>query len=207
MNHLIKSIALVGIKHCGKSTHGKNLSAFFNCPFFDTDDEIIKATGKSAREIYLESGENAFKQAETESCANVIKESHAEPIVISTGGGICNNEQAIKVLKDSKCVFVFIKVPEEVAADRIVKQADFSSSPIANLPAYISKENPHSETEVRAIFHKFYTSRVKLYEPLADYTLDLAQGSKQANTQKLIELLATARAATSTAATAFAATT
>ena len=55
----MSSIILLGIKHCGKSTQGKLLAKYFNCPFFDTDDEIEVLTGKSPRQIYTEQGKEA----------------------------------------------------------------------------------------------------------------------------------------------------
>ena len=62
----MRSIILLGIKHCGKSTQGKLLSNHLGCPFFDTDDEVTKLTGKSPRELYIQLGKvplNALKAA------------------------------------------------------------------------------------------------------------------------------------------------
>ena len=38
--NLSKSIILIGIKHSGKSTQGKELAKHFGTSFFDTDDVI-----------------------------------------------------------------------------------------------------------------------------------------------------------------------
>ena len=36
----MKSIILMGIKHCGKSTQGRLLGGMLSLPFMDTDDVI-----------------------------------------------------------------------------------------------------------------------------------------------------------------------
>ena len=50
----MKTIVLMGIKHCGKSTQGKIISQKLGLPFYDTDDVITLLTGKTPREIYTE---------------------------------------------------------------------------------------------------------------------------------------------------------
>ncbi|MBQ1794978.1 MAG: shikimate kinase, partial [Treponema sp.] len=51
---LNKTIALMGIKHCGKSTQGKILAKKMGSDFYDTDEVIAEQTGKSPRQIYTE---------------------------------------------------------------------------------------------------------------------------------------------------------
>src|SRR5574344_2860197 len=92
---LQSTVILCGMKHCGKSTHGRRIAALFGCPFFDTDDEIAKNTGKNARQIYTESGEDAFKAAEAEACRKIAGYASEHVCVIATGGGICNNSAAM----------------------------------------------------------------------------------------------------------------
>ena len=64
---------LTGIKHCGKSTQGKILSENLNIPFYDTDDVIEEMTGLTARQIFSEKGEGAFKNAEAEACKFILE--------------------------------------------------------------------------------------------------------------------------------------
>lgn len=186
----------MGIKHCGKSTQGRRLSASFNCPFFDTDDEILKSTNKTARQIYVEKGEDAFKDAELDACRKIEAIVKDVPSVIATGGGICNNIEAIKVLKSTNGIFVYLKISEVLAADRIVREAIFTAQGIENLPAYIAKKSPQSEKDIRAIFHDFYIQREQKYNEIADAIVDVSDESKSANTQKIIDLLAVAGFAT-----------
>lgn len=186
---LKKSIILMGIKHCGKTTQGKLLSEHFNCSFQDTDTEILKETGKSARQIYIEDGEKTFKNREADICKKMNVLAQQKPIVIATGGGVCSNPEAIRALRCIDGVFIYMKINEAVAAGRIVREAVFSAHKIENIPAYIAKKNPQSEKDVRDIFHEFYAVREQQYKAIADYTVDVSDYSKKANAQKIIKLL------------------
>ena len=196
-----RSIILCGIKHCGKSTLGKMLAAALDLDFYDTDDLIYEQTGMDARAIYKSQGKDAFMAAELKACeylqellsapneASQAKEAAAaKSAVIATGGGICQNEPAIAILKKLGTI-VYLEVPEITAAGRIVREARFlPDGTIQNLPAYIANKNPADQKEVRAIFHDFYMERTKKYRSLADITVQ-AQGSRSENTKKILSAL------------------
>ncbi|MBQ4379055.1 MAG: hypothetical protein II821_07660 [Treponema sp.] len=193
----MKSIILLGIKHCGKSTQGKLLAKHFNCPFFDTDDEIQNLTGKSPREIYTEDGKEAFLKAEKNACENLSSRmsSASEPdfgnfAVIATGGGICNNSEALKVLHELG-TFVFLNADERTAVSRIVWEIKYDSDgSMKNLPAYIANKNPKNVQEVRSIFHDFYEERQKIYKDLSDVEVRLEHSAtKQENMARILEKL------------------
>ncbi|MBR1912390.1 MAG: hypothetical protein IJ828_08560 [Treponema sp.] len=185
-------IILMGIKHCGKSTQGKVVSEKLSVPFFDTDKVIEDEMGMSAREVYVQSGEEAFKAAEAHACASVAEKLKGagsctvRDAVIATGGGICNNSKAIDILHPLG-KFVFLVAPEKVAADRIVREASISpEGKITNLPAYIAKKNPGSLDDVRALFHMFYEERVKIYSKLCDVCIRMDNVPKHVNAQRII---------------------
>ncbi len=198
-----RSIILCGIKHCGKSTLGKMLAAALDLDFYDTDDLIYEQTGMDARAIYKSQGKDAFMAAELKACeylqellsapnesSQTQEAAAAKPkrAVIATGGGICQNEPAIAILKKLGTI-VYLEVPEITAAGRIVREARFlPDGTIQNLPAYIANKNPAGQKEVRAIFHDFYMERTKKYRSLADITVQ-AQGSRSENTKKILSAL------------------
>lgn len=184
-----KNIVLLGIKHSGKSTLGKHTSTALGFPFFDTDNEIFSLTGKTPREIFNAQGKPAFIQAEYQACDALLKNLKGQTAVIATGGGICDNAQALEVLK-SNSIFIFLNVAEEVSLERILREVKFNGEEIADpstLPAYINKKNPHTRNDVRTIFHDFYTERVAIYKSIADISIDLNKDSISANTTKIVE--------------------
>lgn len=112
----------------------------------------------------------------------------AKSAVIATGGGICQNEPAIAILKKLGTI-VYLEVPEITAAGRIVREARFlPDGTIENLPAYIANKNPADQKEVRAIFHDFYEERTQKYKSLADVSVKM-QGSRDENANKILAAL------------------
>ena len=196
-----RSIILCGIKHCGKSTQGKRIASALGLDFYDTDDLIFEQTGMDARTIYKSQGKDAFMAAELKACEFLrdklsggkaqyagAASPDAKSAVIATGGGICQNEPAIAILKKLGTI-VYLEVPEITAAGRIVREARFlPDGTIENLPAYIANKNPADQKEVRSIFHDFYEERTKKYRSLADITVQ-AQGSRSQNTKKILSEL------------------
>ncbi|MCL2410351.1 MAG: hypothetical protein FWC97_01790, partial [Treponema sp.] len=61
----MKNIFLTGAKHSGKTYTGKALAILSNIEFIDLDELILQETGKTPRQLYLESPD-VFQKAETE---------------------------------------------------------------------------------------------------------------------------------------------
>ena len=161
-----KSIILLGIKHSGKSTQGLLLSKELNCPWIDLDDKITELTGKTPREIYTQQGAAGFMQAEENACLKVVEEFKNQKIVISTGGGICDNAPALEILSQFG-TFIFLKTTEEVSISRIINKAEqLSNGTWKNLPAYISNKNPKTENEISILdditLHRLCVGYIKL---------------------------------------------
>lgn len=186
-----QGIILLGIKHCGKSTLGQMLANQFNCPFFDTDDVIAEMTGKTPREIYQQQGAEAFMEAEARACdylSRYLASLGEAEYVIATGGGICTNQQALDSLQRLG-FFLFLEVPEEVAAQRIIDEIQWVDGVMTNLPAYIASEHPTSTEDVAKIFGRFYQQRSNQYRRLAQITCNLKGKTAEENCRLLCEAL------------------
>ena len=187
----MKSIILMGIKHCGKSTQGKLLGEMLELPFFDTDSLISGRTGRTPRQIYLEGGEDAFKDAELDACTALAEQIRASgtDAVIATGGGICANPAALAALRPLGS-FVFLQADEQIAANRIVREVSVAADgTLSNLPAYIAAGHPQSLSDVRREFHRFYLERTSLYAAAADVTVQMLRLPKQENARRIMQAL------------------
>lgn len=183
------AIILFGIKHSGKSTQGKLLAEHFNCPVVDVDEEITKNFGKTPREIYMAKGPVGFMYAEEMSCKKIAQDWKDKTVVISTGGGICDNAPALNFLRPLGD-FIYIDVSERTACNRILKKATQAEDGTwTGLPAYIAKKNPASEAEVRKIFNSFYVERTEMYKAFADICVPTNEDTKEANTQKILRAI------------------
>ena len=114
------SIALIGLKHSGKSNHARRLAEYLGLRFFDLDDCILRAhpNGKSIRQLYAERGEAWFRRAEMNALEQLPREDH----VLATGGGTMENQPLMRELRARKTVLIFLDVPENLLFERIEKK-------------------------------------------------------------------------------------
>ncbi|GGV78545.1 shikimate kinase [Streptomyces griseoloalbus] len=77
-------IVLVGPMGVGKSTVGALLAQRLRCAFWDTDDVIVAAEGRSVADIFTEEGEERFRALEKDAVATALAEHDG---VLALGGG------------------------------------------------------------------------------------------------------------------------
>ena len=183
------SIVLMGCKHCGKSTQGRLLAKKLGLDFFDTDDEIARLRGIEARVLYKTKGVTEFTLAEEEACCEIIKNNSDRRIVISTGGGICDNPPALQALRAAG-TFVFLRLDIKYSIERIMEKIEEVSPGVFNgAPAYVLSENPASLDDIRAILLKKYTERFRQYQTIADIVVDMKKAPIEENFNTLLEAL------------------
>lgn len=79
-----RSVVLVGLMGCGKSSIGRRLATKLALPFIDADEEIERVAQKSISEIFSDHGEAFFRDRESKVIARLL--AHG-PQVLATGGG------------------------------------------------------------------------------------------------------------------------
>jgi shikimate kinase len=110
-----KNIFLVGMPGSGKSTVGKLLAEKLELDFYDLDNEIEKAQGRTIAEVFSEGGEDLFRKIEAEMLINTI--SNKDSLVIAAGGGTPCFYDGIKVMNESG-VTVYLETPIELLISR-----------------------------------------------------------------------------------------
>ncbi|MCL2800513.1 MAG: shikimate kinase [Treponema sp.] len=159
-------IILTGPKHCGKTSTGRLLAKACSCDFIDLDEEIFRQTGKTPRQLFLESsiehptehsGGDLFKKAEANAAA-AIAERKSGFTVLAAGGGIIDNPEAIIALKNTKAAVVYLNVSANTAWERIVLAGD--------LPPFLKTENPQ---ETHRTLHE---RRAAEYLKTADFIIE-----------------------------------
>ena len=114
VNFSMRSIVLVGMPGCGKSTIGKSLAEKLGREFYDCDEYITETTGKTPAEWITGDGEARFRCIETEALAELTRRSAS---VISTGGGSVTVESNRGLLRQNGPV-VFIDRPISQLTDK-----------------------------------------------------------------------------------------
>ena len=188
--NLSETIVLMGCKSCGKSTHGFEIAKYYDVPFYDIDDVISQMSGMFPRNLYTKKGEGAFMMAEEAACQKVLDENKDKAIVISTGGGICDNPPALTVLRGNSCRFVFLNVEVKNSIERIMSKVTTNEFGILqNLPAYIAKKEPKNAAEAEKFLTERFEDRNRKYASIADVIVRLKKASKEENLKFILEAL------------------
>lgn len=140
-----QNIVLVGMPSAGKTEVGKRLSAMLNMPFFDSDEEIKKRTGRTPADIINTDTEAVFREIESETLYELSLKNH---IIIATGGGAVTREENMINLKANGKIY-YIDRP----LDLLVSSPD---RPLSS-----------SKPAIAAL----YNARKTLYENAADKTV------------------------------------
>lgn len=150
-----KKLFITGVKHCGKSTIGKNLSKIKDIPFYDLDDLIEESVNMGVREFYKKEGRDRFLEEESKAI-NFLSREVNHPFICSTGGGICDNSSIFSELNSIGLV-VFIDEKFDVIFKRVS---------LGGIPAFLKTDDPESE------FKELYNKRSKKYREAADIVVN-----------------------------------
>jgi len=106
----------------GKSSVGNILGRRLNWPFEDLDDRIQRRDGRSIEQIFAESGEAFFRQAEHQALREMVAESGENPRVVALGGGAFAQPENIALLQEAGALTVFLDGPVEELFERCQAQ-------------------------------------------------------------------------------------
>lgn len=98
----MENILLVGMPGCGKTTVGQQLAQELGKKFVDADQALEETTGQRITDILPSQGEAAFRALETQTLADLGKQSG---LVIATGGGCVTREENYDLLHQNGTVF------------------------------------------------------------------------------------------------------
>jgi len=117
-----ENVVLIGMPGCGKSTAGRELARLLGFDFADTDEEVLRLSGRTPAEIIRADGEDAFRKIEHEAAAMLGKRSGC---VIATGGGIVTRAENYDPLHQNGTVIYLTRPLTELATtDRPLSAAN-----------------------------------------------------------------------------------
>jgi shikimate kinase len=113
----------------GKTSVGRALGQRLNWFFEDLDDRIERRTGRRIAEIFRDSGESVFRQAEHESLQEVLLELRGGVSrIVALGGGAFVQEKNAELLASEGATTIFLDAPVEELWDRCRRQANESGT-------------------------------------------------------------------------------
>ncbi len=113
-----RSLVMVGLMGCGKSSVGRRLAGVLDLGFVDADDEIETAAGKTIPEIFADHGEPYFRNGERRVIARLLR---AGPQVIATGGGAFMDPVTRTNIKDAG-VSIWLKAELPILMRRVLRR-------------------------------------------------------------------------------------
>ena len=110
-----KNISLVGLMGSGKSLIGKLLSKDLGMKHYDSDNHIEKTLKKSINNIFIDHGEEYFRNIEKEVILALLKYKNC---IISLGGGAIMDKLTRKALKASSYT-IYLKTDIDLLCQRL----------------------------------------------------------------------------------------
>ncbi|GAA3088543.1 shikimate kinase [Streptosporangium carneum] len=143
-------VVLVGAPGAGKSTVGRLLAGRLRVAFRDTDADVEATAGKPVGDIFVEDGEERFRELEAQAVRQALAEHDG---VLSLGGGAVLAEATRELLAGHPVVYL------EVGLSQAVQRVGLASArPLLVL-------NPRSQLK------KLMDARRPIYEGLATLTV------------------------------------
>lgn len=145
-------LILIGPPGCGKSTVGAALADKLSIEFIDTDSAIEASYGHKISDIFVDKGEEFFRDLEF---TTLTKSLSVSDCVLSLGGGAPIALRSQDLLKSSQTPVFFLDVSLAVAAPRVG----------------FNRDRPLLLGNPRAQWQALAETRRPIYESLASFVI------------------------------------
>jgi len=177
---LPENIFLVGLMGAGKTSVGRTLAKRLHKTFYDTDEEIERATGVKIPVIFEIEGEAGFRAREAKLLAELVRRTN---IVLATGGGAVLSEQNRRLLAEHGTV-IYLRA---AAPDLWQRTHHDKNRPL------LQTDDPLKKLQ------ELFAQRDPLYREIADVIIDTGSQSVGSLAHKLEQRLAQFRRGSGTA--------
>jgi len=132
----ITNLIITGFSGTGKSLVAEEIARRLSWDFLDTDEEIVKQTGKPITEIFRQDGEARFRELERET---IKKACQQRQTVIAIGGGAIVDPKNYELLAKTGLI-VCLEATPEIIYERLFREA--ASSPETEVRPLLATDNP-----------------------------------------------------------------
>jgi shikimate kinase len=142
-DHGAPAVVLIGPPGAGKSAVGPLLADRLGVEFTDTDADIGAAAGKPVGDIFIENGEDAFRELEREAAANALAVLREHGGVLALGSGAVLDARIQGLLDGLPVVYLsadFATVARRVGMER--PRVVLPGNPRGRLRAMLEERDP-----------------------------------------------------------------
>jgi len=139
----VSAIVLVGPPSAGKTSVGSLLAAELGVPFADTDDLVAAAAGKPVGDIFVDDGEQVFRELERGAVARGLDAVGPEGGVLALGSGAVLDPDVRRMLAGQVIVYLeagFATVAKRIGMDR--PRVVIPGNPRGRLRAMLEERRP-----------------------------------------------------------------
>ena len=149
-----RSLYLIGMMGCGKSSTGRPLAERLGYGFVDADAVIEQAAGCSIPDIFDRDGEAGFRSLESQ-VLSAISQRHS--LVVATGGGVVTQPENWGMLHSGIVIWLDV-VPDQLLqrlnADSTVRPLLQTADPEAALNALLNERRPlYAEADLTVVIN------------------------------------------------------
>jgi shikimate kinase len=162
-------LVLVGPPGSGKTTVGRVLARRLAVPFTDVDAVIVERAGKPIADVFLDDGEEAFRELEREVVAHSLATVDG---VLALGGGSVLAPETRQLLRGHRVVHLTVGL-----ADGLRRTGMSTARPL------LAGVNP------RATFRALLEARAPLYREVATVEVDTSRRSSGQVARSVLEAL------------------
>lgn len=159
---------IIGPPGSGKSTVGPLLAQALGVPFRDTDADIVAAAGKPISDIFVEDGEEHFRELERYAVAKALAEHDG---VLALGGGSVLAAATRDLLAGQTVVYLGVDLGNAVAR------------------VGLDRGRPLLAINPRATLRHLMEQRRPLYEQVATHTVDTSGRTPEDVVAEIVSLV------------------
>lgn len=172
-------LVLVGMMATGKTTVGREVAECLGRPYFDSDELVETASGRTVREIFATDGEAGYRPLETAALIGALD--GPEPAVIAAAGGVVLAEANRQALRRPGVTVVWLRASVPVLLRRIEAAGGPGHRPLLD-------EDPE------AALATLSAQREPLYREVADVVVDVDGLSSEEVVERVLAAVAPATA-------------
>ena len=169
-----RNIVLVGPMGVGKSAVARVLASWLGRQAVDTDDLIVRATGKSIAEVFAADGESTFRALESDAIQAVCER---EELLVSVGGGAVTDPRNVMRLRATSHV-VHLDGEPAVLARRVEHGRRTGSRPLLD-----------GDEDVEVVLARLREERAEAYASAAHCRVDVGDRAIEAVAAEVLRAL------------------